>query len=265
MYFLKDTTELLHFLKGTDVTFSKSFLSVIKKEHKQWCYFANHKPGQGVECYVVFQHETQWIKYIEYFVLITRYVTGDNRDYQSSVEIVNILANPEFNKTSEDFVKNLNQLINIVKQVEERVTPKLTQLTCIETKRLGEAISCLQSDCFMASTVMSASAVESRIHYLIKKKNKTLYEEHFKDATLGGLLKLFNKNEYKDIKFTKLKSLIPEKHQSLLDIINTYRIFSAHPKTEEVDYRIADTIINLAFLFLLDPELKITDKKILKH
>lgn len=265
MFILKDNSELLHFLKGSRESFSKTFLLEIKKEYKNWCPFSNHGLKVDLNCYALYQYQTGWIEYLEHFILIIKYLTGDSRDAKQLLDLVSNLADPNQNSTKEKFENNLDQLVRAVQNTEQEIRPNLEQLTCLECKRLGESISCLESNCFIASTVMAASAVESRLHNLIKKKNNKIYKQFFQRSALGGLITLFDKNEYKDKKFSSLKKIVPDKHMSLLDLVNTYRIFSAHPLGHDMDYRIAETIINLSFLFLLDPELKIIDKKLLKH
>jgi len=228
-----------------------------------WCAFKNHGSTVGKSCYKLFQHERGWIAYIEHFIDTIKYLIGDSDDVNHLLEATNILANPTLNSTPKNFKENLGRLIHFVELAEKEIAPKLSRMSCLECKRMGEAITCLQLSCFTASTVMAASAVEARLHYLISRKNKNIYNKHFKKASLGGLIKLFDENEYK--KFMSLKSIVPARHHSLLDIVNTYRIFSAHPLGYELDRAIAETVINLSFLFLLDPELKIADKKALAH
>jgi len=60
----------------------------------------------------------------------------------------------------------------------------------------------------------------------------------------------------------KYGSVIPKKHEPLLDHCNTYRIFSVHPKKEEINKPIASSILNMTFLFLLDKKLVQKAKKL---
>lgn len=261
---LKYKTQLLHFLKGSGMKLSKGFLHPIKLDYKNWCPFANHGPLVDENCYALFQQRTGWVDYLRHYVLTIKYLTG-NIEYKELEKLVERLAEPTFNKSKKEFEGNLNELMDAIKGIESDIIAPLNELTCLECDRLGEAISCLTENCFTAATVMGASAVESRLHYLIKRRNGKLYKKSFQHSSLGGLIKLFDKHEYQEKQFAHLKGIVPDKHRSLLDLINTYRIFSAHPLGKEIDYRVAETVINLSFLFLLDPELKIVEKKLLKH
>ncbi len=267
MFILRDKSELIHYLKGSSRSFSRSFLLPIKKEYKKWCSFANHGENVDSNCYVISNNEIGWIQYLEYFVTSIKYLIGDNYEANILDGFVKTMADPYQNSTADEFEKNLDQLISAIKDVEIEINKRLSQLTCLECRRLGESITCLESSCFRSSTVMAASAVEARLHNLINKKNKTIYKKHFQKSPLGGIIKLFDRNEFAGGEFKSLKKIMPDKHKSLLDTINTYRILSAHPKENnvEVDFRIAETVINLSLLFLIDPELRITDKKLLKH
>lgn len=148
---------------------------------------------------------------------------------------------------------------------EKSLHDKLSGLTCLECTRLDEAIICQNNNCFLSATVMAVSTTEARLHYLIKRSHLKIYQKYFENATLGQLIELFDENKYKDKKFISIKKLIPKKHKPLLDIFNNYRIISAHPKISSLDHKIAKAILNLSFAFLLDPEVKITDKSLLKH
>jgi hypothetical protein len=263
MAILKDKSELIHFLKGSPESFSKNFLIPIKKDYKNWCPFANHGAKVDANCYAIFGHETGWIEYLEYFVWSIKYLTGDNDTTTQLNELVKKIADSNQNKTANSFENNLDQLITNIKRVEIEIKKQLDRLTCLECRRLGESITCLKAGCFRSATVMAVSAVEARLHTLISKKNARLYKKHFNEVPLGGVIKLFSPDNFKGPEFKNLKKILPEKHKPLLDIINTYRIFSAHPKNEEIDFRIAETVVNLSFLFLLDKDLEIKDKKTL--
>ena len=66
------------------------------------------------------------------------------------------------------------------------------------------------------------------------------------DMTLGQLITEYiqNKEAYKYI--------VPKKHKALLELCNTYRIFSVHPKKEDISPGIASSILNLSLVFLTD-------------
>lgn len=257
--------ELVHFLQGPGV---KSFLTIIsdlRDGSVSWCPFV-HEKKKGItntECYV----RNERVKYL--VALCKRYATTlmyfcesaylPNALRDAALE----LENPELNGTHQDFVENIDRFISLAKSSEEYLKPKITGLSCLECQRLDEAINCIQVNCFLASTVMAVSATEARLHYLLSRKNKTLYNKHFKDATLGQLITLFDPNQYKDAKFKSAKKLVPQRHTPLLSILNTYRVYAAHPIASKLDHKIAESVLNLVFAFLTDPDVKILDKALL--
>lgn len=91
-----------------------------------------------------------------------------------------------------------------------------------------------------------------------------MYSENFEMAILGQLIQIFDKNEYKDEKYGKIKKLMPERHRSLVRLLNEYRIVSAHPKEIKITPQIAESILNLSFAFLTDPETCLYDEDYLK-
>ena len=270
MYIITQKSGLVHFLKGVTKhptrPFSEIFLTSLKKESPNWICFKN-SGKMDYNLYKIIQNETGWVQYIDSFLTIGKYLLPavSLPHIESLKDQLKILEIPKLNSTSKIFKENLEDFILLANQVEIRMNEQLKKLTCLECERLGEAITCNLEGCYTAGTVMAASAIEARLHYLIHKKNKKLYKKSFKDKTLGTIIKLFDKNEYKDKKYIGLKKIVPDKHKSLLDIVNTYRIFSAHPILSEIDPKVADSVLNLSFLFLLDPELKISSPKLLSH
>jgi hypothetical protein len=47
---------------------------------------------------------------------------------------------------------------------------------------------------------------------------------------------------------------IPDRHEHLLKLVNSFRIVSAHPKQSEIEQSTADAVFNLVLKFLLDKE-----------
>lgn len=87
---------------------------------------------------------------------------------------------------------------------------------------------------------------------MIRNKDKKLHADHFKKATLGQLIQVFDEKQYTDVKFQKIKKLMPEKHKPLITLLNLYRVFSAHPKEEKITPQIAESILHLSFAFMMD-------------
>lgn len=265
MHILKEEREILHFLKGLKEPPLTLFLKSIREEHGKWCPFANHGKGVDESCFEIFGHSSGWIEYLNSFAYVIGYVLSDEDDIRVLRAGIDQVTNAKSNPTSEVFVQNIDALMQRAAEIEKQIKPSLDKLTCLEAQRLGEALIAHKSGLFTSSTVMAATAVEARLHYLVKKKKARLYNRVFKNMTLGGIIKLFDPAAYKGSEYKSLKTIVPPEHKSLLDLVNTYRIFSAHPKRPTLDHRISESILNLTFLFLLDDSLRISDKKLLSH
>jgi len=123
MYFLKNKPDLVHFLKGSGKTFSNTFLAEIKRTYTKWCPFSHGKLTDHA-CYLIFQHEMGWIEYIRYFAFTVRFILGDSRDYQGLLNLIDKLADPDSNRTKEEFGLNLNKLTIYIKKIEEELKVK---------------------------------------------------------------------------------------------------------------------------------------------
>lgn len=257
--------QLLHFIKGVGPHAFSNYLQHLTKDVKDWCPFANHKDDDAINCYAQDEGVRDLIHILKRYQKLLEFVEDDPYLGENFKQIIQTLNDPTDNLPIEHFKTNVKMIIASVYDREDRIYKNLRQLTCIECTRLDEAVICQADNCFLASTVMAVSATEARLHYLVRKKSERIYLSYFENATLGKLIELFDNNKYKEPKFKSLKSLVPKKHKSLLDMFNNYRIISAHPKISSLDHKVSKAILNLAFSFLLDPEVKITEKKLLEH
>jgi len=119
-----------------------------------------------------------------------------------------------------------------------------------ETSRINEAIHDFFEGCYYSSVAMSVCAIESHLLKLMLCVRPE-EEEKLENMTLGQLIREYidNKEQYNNI--------IPKKHEPLLDLCNVYRIFSVHPKKEEIKKEQASAILKLSILFLKDEEMQI--------
>ena len=160
---------------------------------------------------------------------------------------VMLLGAPESIQERNLFETHIDFIKEVFEYVEEKIKEKLQLLEEGEMHRLNEALNCYIQGCNYAAVAMSVSAIEFRLLSLMQsvKPNPQLEK-----LTLGQLIDeyLQNKKAYKKI--------IPKKHEPLLNLCNTYRIFSVHPKREKITRPIATSIINMTFTFLLDEKLK---------
>lgn len=177
-----------------------------------------------------------------------------------------VLGTFAYNTDVKIFKSNLDSIFEAIdKMYKYEVKKKVDKLTCQECIRLDEAITDFRNNCFLSTVILAVSAIEARLHYLIRSKNKRLYAQYFENRALGTLISLFDENKFTDKKFKKLKLILPEEHGPLMEVFNTYRIYCAHPKEKTISQKIAQSVLNLTFAFLLDERLRIKDKKLLKH
>jgi len=163
------------------------------------------------------------------------------------------LGNPESVKSRENFEFHINEILLYFYNAKDEITEKISLLNPAEIDRLNEAIHCFLEGCYYSSVAMSVHAIEFRLFSLMMA---ICPDPKLEELTLGQLIR-----EYLDDKQT-YGSVIPKKHEPLLEHCNTYRIFSVHPKKEEINKPIASSILNMTFLFLLDKKLVEKAKKI---
>jgi len=146
----------------------------------------------------------------------------------------------------EVFEKYLNKIKKVFSEEKNEIKEKLSLLNPEEMDRLNEAIHCFFEGCYCSAVAMSVCAIESRLLNLMTVAHP---DPELEEMTLGQLISeyLGNKEKYNNI--------IPKKHEPLLDLCNTYRIFSVHPKREKITKPIATSVLNLSLAFLLDQKL----------
>jgi hypothetical protein len=173
-------------------------------------------------------------------------ISGLETNKKGLIQRVNYLTNPWAISEKYQFEMHIDYITKVFSGVQADVKKMLSVLKEEEKERLEEALNCYLQDCHYSTIVMSVSAIEFRLLDLMQSIKPDPKLEKY---TLGGLITeyLDNKPEYKNV--------IPEKHEPLLELCNTYRIFSVHPKKERITRQITTSIINMAFAFLLDEEL----------
>ena len=242
---------LLHYMKGAE-KFSMTF-STLTKGWRQWCPFTHKKISVDTECYHRNPSVQSLLLFCERYLACCRYLDVHPYVVSETENILNDLRVPERMKYIEEFADLIKRLKNNIDIIEPDVTAKLKRFTCLECQRLDEAIVSIRNYCFYSSIVMAVSSVEARIAQLIRHKNRKIFEKHFAKATLGQLIQVFDDKHYTDPSFGALKKLISAKHKPLLELLNHYRVFSAHPMKERVTAQIAEAILKLSFTFMIDP------------
>lgn len=254
--------EMLHYMKtGEDTNLND--IKKFKKIAQEFCPFTHKENEDNYSCYQNNEGIQLFILYIKKYLICYDFL-GINGYWLKDLEkLIERLENPLHNRNYDIFCENVDNLLGFIKSWKKGVAQKIDLLTCEESKRLDESINCFSNNCYLSSTIMAVSSVESRLHFLLKKESPLIYKNTFEKATLGQIIQLFDKDKYKETKYKKVKKILPNKFKSLIETLNNYRIFSAHAKSEPINYQIAHSIMSLSFSFLLDKETKI-DKDLTK-
>ncbi len=193
-------------------------------------------------------------KYNSYYNSLQRIIDVCNlfaiktlEDKQVSLRVwIQRLHDPEHVRNRNEFVEIVNIIKSVFSASKNEINNIINALHSDEIERLNESIHCLLENCYYSCISMAVTAIEFRLLNYMKVQNPAEAKK-LDDKTLGGLIKecLENMDKY----------LLPEKYRPLLELCNTYRIFSVHPKKEHITNRVANAILNLAFEFLLDKEI----------
>jgi hypothetical protein len=253
--------ELVHYMKGVE-PFSEIF-SYFTKNYKKWCAF-RHGKKINYTCYRTNAGLNCFLKWLEKYVICCNFLDVDRYTVNEMSDILTKLKNPEIIVYCKDFKSRLDRSKVCIDFIEKDIKRKLENFTCQECQRLDEAIVCFLNHCFYSCVTMAVSAVETRIHEMIRKYRKSLYLSYFKKATLGQIIQVFDTYKYTDKKFKKIKELLPPKHKPLVALLNQYRVFSVHPKEETITAQIAESILHLSFCFMMDSDVCPYSKKTLK-
>jgi len=157
------------------------------------------------------------------------------------------LTNPKETNRLKDFKRRLKVVRLSFDLVKDEIVTFCSAFDDEEQERVNEAIHNYLEGCYLSCVAMSVSAVESRLLKLmsiVSPESKRTLER----KTLGGLIGEYTKNR------DKYNDVVPEKHEPLLDLCNTYRIFSVHPKKQRIPATVATSIFNLAMAFLMDQD-----------
>lgn len=158
-----------------------------------------------------------------------------------------LLVTPSHVKFKSKIENSLDLVTRIFDKERDQILEKLKLLSEEEIDRLNEAVNCYIETCNYSAIIMAVSSIECR---LLKIMQVAKPDPKLDRLTLGDLIREYmdNKDQYKRI--------IPRKHEPLLDLCNQYRVFSVHPKKEQITRPIATSIVNMTFAFLLDEDLK---------
>ena len=184
-----------------------------------------------------------------------KFMDVDRRILDRYEDVCQLVGNPERLGDLKTFDSLLSGIRVWLKGMNDEAKVRIARMSMEECERIDEAVVCFRHHCYYASTIMSVSAVESRLHGLIKQIDPTLYESNFSKATFGQIISKVMTINKADPLFGKLAGLIPSKHKPLVELLNVYRVYSAHPKEEEITAQHAESILNLSCALLIDEKM----------
>jgi hypothetical protein len=245
--------ELLHYMIAKPF---HSHFKDITKNNKTWCPFTH---GQRIDnvCYSLNPSIETLILFLEKYRLCNQFLNTNRYYLDQFTKDANQLNFPDTIQTYKQFKSILSQIDYNIQTLDDELQPILKGITCKELQRLDEALINYSNHCLLSCSIMAISAVELRLHILIKKLDNKRYNEQFKQYTLGKIIGLFGE----DGKYEDIKRLLPKKHYPLIQLLNEYRIFTVHPKDDEITPTIADSILSLSFTLITDPELSVNENK----
>ncbi|MFH1327324.1 MAG: hypothetical protein ABIH76_00495 [Candidatus Bathyarchaeota archaeon] len=159
---------------------------------------------------------------------------------------MHMLHDPETVQERKSFETILLNIKSIFVSSKKEIEAIIEALHPGEIERLDESMHCLLEKCYYSSIVMAVTATEFRLLDFMKAQDTSIAKK-LGEMTLGALVNECLKN--------MAKYRLPEKHRALLELCDKYKIFSVHPKTGEITSRVANSVLNLAFEFLLDSEI----------
>ncbi len=241
---------LLHYMKNQ--SFHEYFMEDLISKNETWCPFQHEDEIDSV-CYQTNPMIEVLIKLLEKYQLCNRFL-GSNWYYLDEYSNnINILKFQQNVFTYEDFKKCLSEISYAIESLDDDVQNKIRNLSCEECIRLDESLIDYSNNCKYSSVIMAVSAVELRLHKMIKNLDNIRYEKQFENATLGQIVSEFTTNgQYKDI-----QDLLPKKHLPLIQLLNKYRIYAVHPKNVMIPQQVVESILLLSFAFLTDSEISV--------
>lgn len=202
-------------------------------------------------CYTPFYQDLlQIVKNFSVLLKLLNIETLSSSTIAEVEEIVTRLNNPEWIRKRANVTNDIQRIQGIFIAIKSDIGERIDSLSDLEKERLSEAIHNYLEGCYNSCVAMAVTSIEHKLLGILKSANPENADK-LEKTTLGELVNEYLKNK------EKYKNVIPKRHESLLNLCNTYRIFSVHPKEEKINNRIADSVLNLTFEFLLDTTLKV--------
>lgn len=170
-----------------------------------------------------------------------------------SSSINHLFDSNTFDLGSKYVFEAFNKLKNRIQTYQEDLSKQIQKFSIYEKKRINEAFHSTRDWCYFSVVINSVVALEYRLLELLKRENEPYLASINADFrfTFGQLIGIYLNNS------SQFNNIIPKKFDNLLKLCNSYRIFSAHAKDEEVNANDAKAVLNLTLSFLLDDRCKL--------
>lgn len=144
--------------------------------------------------------------------------------------------------------KYLDTIAGFYQTYHEPYVKKLEILDEEERLRLNEAYHSFIEACYWSSIVNCAVVLEKRLFVILTRRNRQFLIEKSQHLRFmfGQLIEVYVKSPH------EFNDCIPKEHVKLLELINTYRIPSAHAKEFSPKPQDASAVFDLTMSFLLD-------------
>ena len=256
--------DFFHYAKHEENGILSRF-KIFTKDSQKWCPFNHNKSDKtNLTCYKTHNLVIDLIDFLEGYRLLFSYLEVAPSQNELLSELINKIKIPECNPTKVAFSGNLKNMEWFIIDHKKKFFEISKKFTCLESERLWEAIRCFKIHAYFATIVLTVSAIEGRLHTILRNLDKSLYEKEIEKFSFGQILSLRDPNQYSEERYLlikrKIKEMIPDKHIPLVRLLNCYRIFSAHPKFENINFNITNSILSLSFAFLLDEKVTIPKK-----
>lgn len=202
-------------------------------------------------CYTPFYQGL--LQIVKNFSVLLKFLNIERLSPSTITEVEGIVAR----LNNIEWVRKRTNIINDIARIEElfmifkdNIYESIGYLSDFEKERLSEAIHNYLEGCYNSCVAMAVTSIEFKLLGILKSANPENAHK-LEEFTLGTLINEYLKNK------EKYKNVIPKRHEPLLELCNTYRIFSVHPKKEKISNRITESVLNLTFEFLLDTTLKV--------
>lgn len=184
MGYIDPIIDFFHYAKHEEDEFLDLF-NDITEDYKTWCPF-NHDEDNKTDtaCYSTLPVIKDLCILLDSYLWLFSYLEINSLDIPLLEELVNDIKSPRSNYDLITFECNLERMVSFIKSHKEEFFKESKKFTCLESERLWESVRCFKNNSFLAATILTVSAIESRLHTLIRAKNKKLYSKEIEKSPI---------------------------------------------------------------------------------